>query len=242
MAFPPSGQTTLTETIPSYLYQQYSDDDDLQAFVAAFNDLAQEYVDWFASIGLPVYTGVEIVGPLLDWVAQGLYGMTRPTLSTGKNQDLGPYNTYTFGTQLLGRFKFIGPQNITATSDDVFKRILTWHFYKGDGKVFNIRWLKRRVMRFLLGVNGTDLNIDQTYQVSVTFGVGNQVVINLITGLRVVTGGLIFGRTRFGTTAFGALTTHFVSLGPVPALVPVLQEGIASGALELPFQFTYVVT
>lgn len=241
MAFPPSGQTTLTETIPSYLYQQYSDDDDLQAFVAAFNDLAQEYVDWFVSIGLPIYTGNAIVGPLLDWVAQGLYGMTRPTLSTGKNQDLGPYNTYTFGTQLLGRFKFIGPQNITATSDDVFKRILTWHFYKGDGKVFNIRWLKRRIRRFLEGVNGADLNIDQTYQISVTFGTGNQVTIRIITGVRMVTTGAIFDKFRFGMRTFNEINTTFVSLGPVPPLAPLLKEGIASGALELPFQFAFSV-
>ena len=28
---------------------------------------------------------------------------------------------------------------------------MTWHLYKGDGKTFNTRWLKRRVMRFLTG-------------------------------------------------------------------------------------------
>jgi len=96
--FPPPGPTTLTETIPAYLYQEYADDDDLQAFFAGFNSGAHRYVDWFANVGLAIYTGGAIFGPLLDWVAQGLYGMTRPTLSSGKNRDLGPINTYAFNT------------------------------------------------------------------------------------------------------------------------------------------------
>ena len=45
-----------------------------------------------------------------------------------------------------------------AVTDDVFKRILTWHFYKGDGKNFSVRWLKRRIWRFLQGANGTDFD------------------------------------------------------------------------------------
>src|SRR6516225_795016 len=37
--FPPAGVTGLTTVIPSYLYQEYSDDDDLQGFVEAQNNL-----------------------------------------------------------------------------------------------------------------------------------------------------------------------------------------------------------
>src|SRR5208282_1169742 len=42
--FPPDGPTTVTTIIPSYLYQQYQDDDDLLAFVQVYNALAQGYV------------------------------------------------------------------------------------------------------------------------------------------------------------------------------------------------------
>ena len=83
----------LDTLLPSYLYLQYQDDDNLQAFVDVYNSQAQEYLDWFYSISLPVYTSDTISGSLLDWVAQGLYGMPRPVLATGVNQNLGPYNT-----------------------------------------------------------------------------------------------------------------------------------------------------
>ena len=36
----------LAKAIPSYLYVQYNDDDDLQAFVQAYNELAQEIITW----------------------------------------------------------------------------------------------------------------------------------------------------------------------------------------------------
>ena len=81
--FPPSEPTSLQQIIPAYLYQEYQDDPDLQAFWAAYNTLAQQYVNWFLQIGLPIYTGPLIVGPLLDWIAQGLYGIARPTPRSG---------------------------------------------------------------------------------------------------------------------------------------------------------------
>ena len=37
----------LEQIIPMYLYQQYADDSDLQAFVSTFNTLAQGYLSWF---------------------------------------------------------------------------------------------------------------------------------------------------------------------------------------------------
>jgi hypothetical protein len=230
----------LTQTIPSYLYQEYSDDEDLQAFVASFNGLAQQYVDFFNQINLPVYTSSLIVGALLDWVAEGLYGIIRQPLPSGTNRAQGPIGTFAFGTLPFGKYKLIGPATYYATSDDVFKRIITWHFYKGDGKVFNIRWLKRRIMRFLNGANGTDYNIDQTYQVSVSFGVGNQVNIRILPTVDTFISGSI-GSIPFGTMAFGTSKLKITQLTPLQ-FAPVLQSAIESGAVELPFQYTYVVT
>lgn len=230
----------LTQTIPSYLYQQYSDDDDLQAFVASYNQIAQQYVTWFAQIGLPVYTGALIAGALLDWVAAGLYGFIRPVLPSGHSQAVGPFNTEAFNTRPYNVRKLIGSANYYATDDDTFKRIITWHYYKGDGKVFNIRWLKRRIMRFLSGQNGTSPSVDNTYQVSVTFGVGNQVNIRILRGLRTVTGGA-FNTVSFNALPFNAIRSTFRQFAPLVD-APILKAAIDSGACELPFQFTYVVT
>ena len=238
--FPPPGPTTLTQTIPAYLYQEYADDDDLQAFFASYNSLAQRYVNWFANVGLAVYTNPNIYGPLLDWVAQGLYGMVRPTLSSGKNRDLGPLNTYALNTLGYNVRKVLGPTNVTATTDEIFKRIMTWNFYKGDGNRFNVRWLKRRVMRFLLGDSGADVPIDQTYVVSVTFGPG-AVSIRLSAGTRKLTGGALPNRFSYNTKTYDSFTTQGTP-GPVPLpYETALKEAVASGALQLPFQYVFFV-
>jgi hypothetical protein len=239
--FPPSGPISLANAIPSYLYEEYQDDDDLQAFVGAYNQIAQQVINWFNTINLPIYTGLS--GVLLDWVAQGLYGQVRPSLSSGQNKNIGPFNTYPLnGSGGFNVHKIIGPSNITVTTDDFFKRIITWNFWKGDGRTFNIRWLKRRIMRFLIGVNGSAPNVDQTNQISVTFGVGNQVNISLLTGQRTVTGGAIFGRKGFGFNmkGFNELDSTFSSFTPLPNAA-ILAEAIESGALQLPFQFQWVV-
>jgi hypothetical protein len=238
--FPPSVPTGLTKAIPSYLYQQYADDDDLQAFVASYNSIVQSYVDWFNNIGLPVYTGSSISGALLDWIANGLYGMTRPALASGKNKNIGALNTWMFNTIPLDEQKIIGPANVVATSDDVFKRILTWHFYKGDGKVFTVRWLKRRVMRFLIGVNGTGPPISSTNQISVSFGLAGQVNITFLAGIRTVTGGTLYNRWAFNTITLNTLRSTFSTFTPL-ANAATFKQAMDSGALEFPFQFNAVV-
>jgi hypothetical protein len=170
---------TLQNTIPSYLYTQYADDDDLQAFVASYNSITQQYINTFNNLNLPIYT--QLSGSLLDWVGQGIYGYPRPALPGTLPTAVGPLDTY--GPDA---FVPLNTQTTTAgtsyvTSDDVYQRLLTWHFYKGDGKVFSINWLKRRIMRFMIGANGTAPNIPYTYQISVAFGSGNSVNITIPT-------------------------------------------------------------
>ena len=247
--FPPSGPTTLTslgapgETVwmGSYLYQEYADDDNLQAFVAAFNSIANEFVAFFATIMLPVYTNPLIVGALLDWVAEGIYGMTRPALSSGKNLDIGPLNTWGYNKLGFNVRKLVGPRNITVTSDDVFKRIMTWNFYKGDGDVFNVRWLKRRIKRFLTGPNGTAPNVDQTYQISVTYRPG-VIAVRLSYGTRTITGGALYNRFGYNRMPFNALRTIFSSGSSPPMYANVLAEAVESGVLILPFQNQVVIS
>ncbi len=236
--FPPTGPTTQTQVIPSYLYQEYNDDDDLQAFTNSYNALGQQFIDTINALNLPIYTGLS--GALLDWVAQGLYGMARPYLSSGFIRQIGPYNTFAFDTLAFNQSSQVSNVSVQVTSDDIFKRILTWHFYKGDGKVFNVRWLKRRIMRFINGVNGTAPNVDQTYQVSVSFGLDYQVNITLIDKFVRLTGGVVYDMFQFNTFAFNQTTYSTTSVPPLDSTY--LIEGMQNGVLELPFQFTYVIT
>lgn len=249
--FPPLGPSGLTTTLPSYLYQEYSDDDSLQAFVLAYNSMTQDYVDWFNSINLPIYTQPQISGLLLDWVAAGIYGITRPVLSSGKPKVVGPYNTFYYN-QKGSTYNFverIGPLNVTATSDDVFKRIITWHFYKGDGKYLDTRWLKRRVARFLFGASGTDYE-GNTYQISVLFGDEGELNITILSGVRNATRAFVFnyipGIIGSGNyynrrnTAFNSIGTTFTAYA-IPALAFIFQEAINTGALEMPLQFYPVI-
>lgn len=146
----------LQQCIPSYLYWNFSDDQDLQAFVASFNSLAQGYLDWFKNTPLGVYTSPNINGPLLDWVGNGLYGIARPVLSTQTSSTVAGYNTAPYDTVPYNSLAFSSSGTASLASDDIYKRLLTWNLYRGDGQVFTIGWLKNRVSRFLNGPNGTD--------------------------------------------------------------------------------------
>lgn len=214
----------LATTINSYLYQQYADDDDLQAFVAAYNGMTQTYLTWFVSVGLPIYTGLS--GELLDWVAQGLYGLARTALSAPGQAATGALNTQALNTAALNT----GAPATTiyyALSDDLFQRILTWDFYKGDGKRFCVPWFKRRIMRFLVGANGID-----PQPCSPSFVVGAEttsaVGVTINTGSNVVT-------VNIDQTALG---NQF----PIAAgVLPVFQQAMQQQLLDLPIQYTYVV-
>lgn len=249
--------------IKAFLYLEYRDDDNLQAFIDAFNEYAQSYMDWLNSVGLPVYIGLS--GPLLDWVAQGVYGFLRPLLATGASQTVGPFGTVVFGeAPVFGEYRQVGPTDYYLVSDDVFKRILTWHLYRGDGKQFSIPWLKRRVMRFLFGENGTGgtpypssvqlnfdkdgdpvywptlYNVDNTYPVSVSIAGGEGTII--IAPSRSTVSGAIFGTFVFGTPqgTFGLVTSVSVTQ-PIPAMAPTFKAAVDAGVLELPFQLSWTV-
>ena len=170
----------LTQVTKSYLYIQYNDDDDLQAFVSAYNQLSQQFVNWMNAFPLGVYTNPLLTGALLDWVATGLYGVARPVLTSGRAKIIGALNTYEYNTLHYGGERLVTPASYTTVNDDIYKRVLTWKLYKGDGKYINVQWLKRRVYRFLYGVNGSDPNAADTSRISVTFGWGSGVTITTV--------------------------------------------------------------
>ncbi len=166
------GTNTLQQVIPSYLYQEYADDSDLQAFVAAQNSLSNEFLAWFNTLNLPIYTSGFIAGALLDWVGQGIYGVSRPVFQNSSSIVDAAIDTYAINTNGINLRKVTTSSSFSFASDDIYKRVITWNYYKSDGFQFNIVWLKRRVARFLAGLNGTDPGIDTTYNVSVSFSGG----------------------------------------------------------------------
>lgn len=238
--FPPSNYTTMLNVIPSFLYQEYTDDDDLQAYVASYNTIGQNFIDTINSLNLPIYTGDNISGLLLDWVGAGIYGIPRPNLSSFDLLLYGPFNTYQFNFIEYNQSELLGPENIVATSDDTYKRILTWALLKGDGKIIGIRWLKRRIMRFLIGTNGTNPDIDQTYQISITFGPNNEVAIKFIDEITTPIFGAQFNGFQYNTAQYDELEVDIVQLIPLPYR-QIFKEAADTGAIELPFQFTWNV-
>jgi len=200
------------QLLPAYLYQQYSYSDTtqyLQAFFDAYNELSQTYLDNTNNLNLPNYTIQS--GALLDWVGKGIYGIPRPTFALGTYTYLGSYDTVPYDTLAYDAEKIIPPSSFYVTNDDIYKRIITWNYYEGDGNQFNTTWLKRRIQRFLQGTNGYLPVLDNTYQISVTFATYNVVDIH-------------------------------ISAGGLVANAPILNAGIQSGVLQLPFQYTYNVT
>lgn len=235
-AFPPPGPTGKTATIPAYLYQQYSDDDDLQALFAAHNLQAQAYLEWFNALRLPDYTAQE--GALLDWVLTGLYDLPRPTLYSGRSRNVGPYNTARLNDRAarLNRFAVVRTYaDVAVTSDDVYKRVAAWHLYRGDGRHPSATWLRRRVARFLYGRYN---DAGDTSQVSVLVS-GGVLAITIVAGRRAVTGGP-FNTAPFNALRYNALRTRLTTTA-VPALAAIFKEAVDTGALEMPQPFQVVV-
>lgn len=136
----------------SYLYMQYRDDKYLQAFRTVYNQLSQEYLNWFNETPLSVYTNENIAGLLLDWIGAGVYGIQRP------NIELDPYGD--------------------LTSDDLYKRTITWYQWARDGRQMSVSWLRRRIARFIYGANGADVPVDKSYEIDITFSTYTVPILN----------------------------------------------------------------
>jgi hypothetical protein len=211
----------LSTIVPAYLYQQYADDEDLPWFIAAYNAAAQYYLDWFNNTNLAYYPG--LTGSLLDWVADGLYGELRTSLAAASPQPYGPLNTVVMNANYPLNSYYQPQQTIYSLTDDAFKRVITWNFYKGDGKRFNMRWIKRRIMRFLLGVNGTD----PQGGINATVGTENTQSI-----------GVTVSGTTITVSIDQALLSSIAEI--TPGILDVFQlafEAGQSGPLELPAQY-----
>lgn len=201
----------VSNILPSYLYQQYLPDDNVNSFFLAYNNTAQEYMDYVVNLNLPIWTSGSILGSLLTWVGTNLYGFPRPVLTfanSGVTQ--GFYNSVIYNVKPPYNGSVVtGGSGGVVVTDDIYKRCLTWNLYRGDGYQFNARWLKNRILRFLIGVNGVAPYIDNTYNISVTY---SQYAITI------------------------NLNGNYPS-----QIVAILNAGIQEGVLSVPFQFTYTV-
>lgn len=159
----------LTKVTPSYLYAQYGDDEALQAFIDSYNALAQSYLDWFNSTPLAIYTLATVSGSLLDWVGDNLYQVRRPAISNFQSFYFGALTTIPLATWPLVSSQYSSTGGSTLVSDDIYKRVITWFNYKGDGMQATLTWLRRRVARFLYGTNGTDCDPSDYLKVSIKY-------------------------------------------------------------------------
>lgn len=155
--------------IPAYPFIQYSDDPDVVAFFTAFNSMAQQYLNAFNALDLPYWPSKNINGYLLDWIAEGIYGVSRPYVRISEMSiTKGAYNTIEYNGIVYAKLNRYQPGKNQYLPDEYFKRILMWNFYKGDGFQFSIPWLKRRLARFIHGSAGQDPVLQSTFDVSVT--------------------------------------------------------------------------
>ena len=145
----------------------------MQAFFSSLNTILQGYLTWFYETPLSVYTSAGIYGPLLDWTAQGIYGISRPVLGTVTTTSAGILGTNVLGTHTLGVLAITQSGTSAIVTDDIYKRVLTWVLYRGNGLRFSIPWLLRRVERFLGGVNGADTAVSLTARPVVTVSGGS---------------------------------------------------------------------
>lgn len=173
----PNTPSVRTEIVPSYLYFQYALDEDLQALVTSYNENAQLVLDWFQWLIPPYYPPVSGTFILdgkeynyLDWVIEGIYGYKRPNVSAIELVPIkGPTASHMIAELAIAEFVGQSEDNYVYCPDDIYKRCLTWNLYKADGFTFSTTWLKRRIYRFLYGVDGTDVQIGYTPKVSVDF-------------------------------------------------------------------------
>ena len=142
--------------LPSYAYGQYAFDATVQAFFSAQNALSQVYLDWDNNTLLALYTSAGISGVFLDWIGQGIYGIKRPVLTTFSSSRMVGYNAAPYNTLAYDALVYSESGGATIANDDIYKRVMTWNTYKGDGQVFSMFWLKNRINRFLNGIDGTD--------------------------------------------------------------------------------------
>lgn len=239
MAIESFAQAPLQSPPIAYLYAQYSDDATLQAFMDAFNGIAQGYLDWFNGTPLSVYTDASISGPLLDWAAQGVYGIERPVISNETTTEYGEWNTAPWNTVPFNGFVITISGSAQIASDDVFKRLMTWILYRGDGVQMTMQWLRRRVARFIYGVNGGDIDIGLLQNVSIA--AGGQSATNIIAGTNAAATNSMATNSAKPKIGASGSSVYNITIPNLPASQSFLAL-VKAGMIPMPMQFDFEVT
>ncbi|CAB4132139.1 hypothetical protein UFOVP136_52 [uncultured Caudovirales phage] len=221
--------------IPPYPYLPYVFDDKINAIFQGITSYAQDYIDSFNSLNLPIYNSK--IGAFLDYVGVNLYGISRPVLPIGNITTIGEINNFSLNELELNVLITKYPNQFYIANDDVYKRVITWHHYKSDGELFNIRYLKRRIMRFLS--NG---DINQTYQISVSFGQNNQCNIIIYNNGRIdLRPSSVINDGELNSFALNEQRTQQIPFVKFD-LAEVFKKCIETGTLEMPWQYQTNVT
>ena len=217
---------------PAYTYQEYSDDENVVAFFTAYNILAGGYLQWFNSTPLGVYTSPNVSGPLLDWVLNGIYGLPRPVFSSLFRRFVAGINSMPINTSAINQGKLYQSGSAIAATDDYYKRVATWWLYLGDGRYFNITTLRKKVARFIYGVNGTDITLSQTQSVSITLsGFGSYARLAGAINAAPINAASINGWYTRKPSSSG----QFIITVPAGVSSQYLQQAFNQGLLAFPF-------
>lgn len=220
--------------LQAYAYQEYADDEYVQAFVSAYNRISQGYLDWSNQNPLALYTKSNISGEMLDFVGNNLYGISRPVISTFSRTISGELGSNVLGDHTMGTLVITESGTAIVANDDIYKRTLTWYLYRGDGVQMSVEWIRRRIARFLYGVDGSDIDVGLISNVSITFP---PFPIDSVTGQ--------LGTNVLGTHPLGVL--YFNKLHQATITVPSLTVSntfydlFLSGYLSTPFQMAFTI-
>ena len=221
--------------IPLYPYLPYVFDDKVVAICKGISDYGQDYIDSFNALNLPIYQSK--IGEFLDYVGVNLYGIPRPIYPVGVIETTGEINNFALNEIELNKLLITYPNQFFIATDEVYKRVIDWHHYKGDGDLFNVRHLKRRIMRFLTGNT-----VSQTYQISVSFGLNNQCNITLYENGNInLRPSATINDGELNSYAINELRAKKIPFTPFE-LAEIFKKSVEMGVLELPFQYNYVVS
>lgn len=168
--------------LPAYPFIQYRDDENIVAFFDAYNELAQEYLTVFNKLNLGFWPSEIINAEFLDWIALGIYGVKRERIieidypppqkieedpiQADEFKTAGVYDSIEYNVIAYNEFKEKATLTTEYMSDDFFRRILLWNFFKDDRFQFSIPWLKNRIARFFKAKRSDPFNTEDCYNLS----------------------------------------------------------------------------
>lgn len=179
----------------AYLYWQWRGDPYLKVFVDTYNELSDQYLDEIRNLNLPNFYTKS--GLWLDYVAKNIYGISRKQVLYAHNLIYRGLNTVTPNVVDPNAARIIKYSTAHTMSDEEFKKVIQWNFYKGDGFCFSIPYLKRRIIRFLnitcsnvIDINDISIQVqDKKFKITILNELANSPFMTLLRD--VISNGLI---------------------------------------------------